>query len=70
MDICERPKQITCPIDNKKKTVYLRILIHDNKEFVSSNGCDDARGDKRCEACISKEFKITDLSPVQDNLSQ
>ena len=58
-------KEIICPIDGKRRTIYLRTLIYDNKEFTTSNGCDNVHGHTKCHECIANEATIIDLAPIK-----
>ena len=60
-------RKVTCPIDKKIKTVYLRVITDGDKQLTASNGCDDLHEDPRCHECTAKEFKITVPSPAQDS---
>ncbi len=64
--IRETSKEIICPLDGIKKTVYIRTLVYDNKRYTCSNGCNQMHGSEQCAKCCAEDFSIVEITSPQD----
>lgn len=55
------PLDITCPIDNEKKRIWLYPLPNEEKDCVISTGCDDKNNSAKCQKCI-KDYSFPNYS--------